>query len=204
MQTATRTRARTSGPALDPALDPVHEIELAQEQHGVVPLDGTPGAAREPGLRRYLRWKVRDFLRYRASALIPLALLGRCAHDHLDRLDAPCDLEPEIGSLHRLERSLEHDQRRVLCGGGTDDVDLARTRGLFRSRLPRLLELGLLIADARHQRDADPGERQQREQQRETSCERRRRSHRRLAVGGALGGRGDRARLVFRGLHGAP
>ena len=76
MQTATRTRTRSSGPALDPALDPVHAIELAHEQNGVLPLDGTPGAAREPGLRRYLRWKVRDFLRYRAAVLVPLALLG--------------------------------------------------------------------------------------------------------------------------------
>jgi hypothetical protein len=76
MQTATRTRTRTSGPALDPAYDPVHEIERAHEQNGAVPLDGTPGTAREPGLRRYLRWQVRDFLRYRASALVPLALLA--------------------------------------------------------------------------------------------------------------------------------
>ena len=37
---------------------------------------GTPGAAREPGLRRYLRWQVRDFLRYRAAFLVPLALLA--------------------------------------------------------------------------------------------------------------------------------
>jgi hypothetical protein len=75
MQSATRTRTRTSGPALDPALDPVHALELAHEENGL-PLDGTPGAPREPGLRRYLRWKVRDFLRYRAAFLVPLALLA--------------------------------------------------------------------------------------------------------------------------------
>ena len=75
MQSATRTRARTSGPSLDPALDPVHEIERIHEENGI-PLDGTPGAAREPGLARYLRWKVRDFVRYRAAFLVPIALLA--------------------------------------------------------------------------------------------------------------------------------
>ncbi len=78
MQSATRTRTRPSvpRPGLDPAYDPVHEIELAHEEQGTIPLDGTPGASREPGLRRYLRWKIRDFLRYRASVLVPLALLA--------------------------------------------------------------------------------------------------------------------------------
>lgn len=75
MQSATRTRARTSGPSLDPALDPVYEIERLHEENGI-PLDGTPGAAREPGLRRYLRWKIRDFVRYRAAFLVPIALLA--------------------------------------------------------------------------------------------------------------------------------
>ena len=76
MQSTTRTRTRTSGPSLGPALDPVYEIERLHEEHGVLPLDGTPGAAREPGLARYLRWKVRDFLRYRAAFLVPIALLA--------------------------------------------------------------------------------------------------------------------------------
>jgi hypothetical protein len=80
MQSATRTRTRTSGPQLDPTYgassDPVLDIELLHEEHGVIPLDGTPGAAREPGLRRYLRWKIRDFMRYRAAFLVPLALLA--------------------------------------------------------------------------------------------------------------------------------
>ena len=80
MHSATRTRTRTSAPQLDPAYgpsgDPVLDIEIAHEEHGVIPLDGTPGAAREPGLQRYLRWKIRDFMRYRAAFLIPIALLA--------------------------------------------------------------------------------------------------------------------------------
>jgi hypothetical protein len=87
MQSATRTRARTSGPSLDPALDPVYEIERIHEENGV-PLDGTPGAAREPGLARYLRWKVRDFLRYRAAFLVPIALLAVWIFHHNYNPDA--------------------------------------------------------------------------------------------------------------------
>ena len=76
MKTATRTRPRAGqAPGLDPAFDERLELELAERERTAA-LDGVPGAGREPGLRRYLRWQIRDFLRHRAVFLVPLAILA--------------------------------------------------------------------------------------------------------------------------------
>jgi hypothetical protein len=76
VSTAARTRTRPQGaPELDPALDSPLDLELADRERTAA-LDGVPGAPREPGLRRYLRWQARDFLRHRAVFLVPLALLA--------------------------------------------------------------------------------------------------------------------------------
>jgi hypothetical protein len=71
MSTAPETRTRYGAPELDDAFDAeLERMALAQAEP---PLEEPPYGH---GLARYLRYKVQDFLKHRATLLLPIALIG--------------------------------------------------------------------------------------------------------------------------------
>jgi hypothetical protein len=72
------TRARPTAPELDAAFDEPLGLDLARDHidDPSAPLEGAYATEHDPGLRRYLRWQVRDFLKTRAVFLVPLAVLA--------------------------------------------------------------------------------------------------------------------------------